>query len=120
MVGKAAMIAVPLAPTASIARHDDHRTDVNPVCCFNLPAVPHSLRAISSHRVPARRRSWFLVRGIAYGQDLHHGGGCDASLKVDPKIRVVGPAPRYASSCAKAFDVLGVDEEGQPPFLDLA
>jgi hypothetical protein len=30
MVGKAAMIAVLLAPTASIARHDDHRTDANP------------------------------------------------------------------------------------------
>ena len=43
MVGKAAMIAVPLAPTANIARHDDHRTDVNPVCCFNLPAVLHFL-----------------------------------------------------------------------------
>src|ERR1700735_1251065 len=27
--------SVPLAPTASIARHDDHRTDVNPVRCFN-------------------------------------------------------------------------------------
>jgi len=27
MVGKAAMIAVLLAPTASIAKHDDHRTD---------------------------------------------------------------------------------------------
>src|SRR6478736_3713295 len=63
IVGKAAMIAVPLAPTASIARHDDHRTDVNPVRCFNLPAVLHFLRAISSHRVPARRRSWFLVPG---------------------------------------------------------
>ena len=31
MSGKAAMIAVLLAPTASIARHDDHRTDANPV-----------------------------------------------------------------------------------------
>jgi len=30
------MIAVPLAPTASIARHDDHRTDANPVRWFNL------------------------------------------------------------------------------------
>jgi hypothetical protein len=36
IVGKAAMIAVPLAPTASIARHDDHRTDANPVRWFNL------------------------------------------------------------------------------------
>jgi len=31
MSGKAAMIAVLLAPTASIARHDDHRTDANTV-----------------------------------------------------------------------------------------
>jgi hypothetical protein len=36
---------------------------VNLVCCFNLPAALHFLRAILSHRVPARRRSWFLVRG---------------------------------------------------------
>jgi hypothetical protein len=31
MSGKAAIIAVLLAPTASIARHDDHRTDANTV-----------------------------------------------------------------------------------------
>src|SRR5262249_61599804 len=30
MVGNAAMIAVLLAPTASVARHDDQRTDANP------------------------------------------------------------------------------------------
>jgi hypothetical protein len=30
MVGKAAMMAVPFAPTASIARQDDQRTGVNP------------------------------------------------------------------------------------------
>src|SRR5215467_2959980 len=29
MLGKAAMIAVLLAPTASIARHDDHSTEAN-------------------------------------------------------------------------------------------
>ena len=29
------MIAVLLAPTASIARHDDHRTDANDIRCFN-------------------------------------------------------------------------------------
>jgi len=38
MVGKAAMIAVLLAPTASIARHDDHRTDAIPVRWFNVAA----------------------------------------------------------------------------------
>jgi hypothetical protein len=32
---------------------------------------------------------------------------------------VVDSAPRQASGCAEAFDVLGVDEEGQPPFLNL-
>jgi hypothetical protein len=31
MLGKAAMMAVLLAPTASIAKHDGHRTDANPV-----------------------------------------------------------------------------------------
>jgi hypothetical protein len=31
MLGKAAMIAVLLAPTASIARHDDHRTEAKPL-----------------------------------------------------------------------------------------
>jgi hypothetical protein len=38
MVGKAAMIAVLLAPTASIARHDDHSTDAIPVRWFNVAA----------------------------------------------------------------------------------
>jgi hypothetical protein len=36
MLGKAAMIAVLLAPTASIARHDGHRTDANPVRWLNF------------------------------------------------------------------------------------
>jgi hypothetical protein len=36
MLGSAAMMAVLLAPTASIARHDDHRTDANPAWCFNV------------------------------------------------------------------------------------
>jgi len=40
MFGKAAMIAVLLAPTASIARHDDHRINVNPVRCFTLLPYP--------------------------------------------------------------------------------
>jgi hypothetical protein len=31
MFGKAAMIAVLLMPTASIARHDDHRIDLDAV-----------------------------------------------------------------------------------------
>jgi hypothetical protein len=38
MVGKAAMIAVLLAPTASIVRHDDHSTDAIPVRWFNIAA----------------------------------------------------------------------------------
>jgi hypothetical protein len=36
MLGRAAMIAVLLAPTASIARHDDHRTAAKPVRWFNV------------------------------------------------------------------------------------
>jgi hypothetical protein len=50
IVGKAAMIAVPLAPTASIARHDGHRTDVNPVCCFT-PAAPEGMICIMATAV---------------------------------------------------------------------
>jgi hypothetical protein len=38
IVGNAAIIAVLLAPTASIARHDAHRTDANPVGWFNVAA----------------------------------------------------------------------------------
>jgi hypothetical protein len=54
MVGKAAMIAVPLAPTASIARHDDHRTDADPLRIWSSPR-PASCSA-------ARRRTG-LARG---------------------------------------------------------
>jgi hypothetical protein len=36
MLGRAAMMAVLLAPTASIAKHDDHRTEANPVRWFNV------------------------------------------------------------------------------------
>src|SRR5262249_60082462 len=39
MLGKAAMIAVLLAPTASIARHDDHSTAAKPVRWFNVALV---------------------------------------------------------------------------------
>src|SRR5262249_36931060 len=38
MLGKAAMIAVLLMPTASIVRHDDHRTAAKPVRWFNVAA----------------------------------------------------------------------------------
>jgi hypothetical protein len=34
IVGKAAMIAVLLMPTASIARQDAPRTKLKPACCF--------------------------------------------------------------------------------------
>jgi hypothetical protein len=40
MLGKAAIIAVLLAPTASIARHDDHRTATDPVCWFKVLHPP--------------------------------------------------------------------------------
>ena len=54
MVGKAAMIAVPLAPTASIARHDDHRTDADPVRWFNVAASSAQHRA--DERAHGRQR----------------------------------------------------------------
>ena len=57
---------------------------------------------------------------IADRQDLHHGDDRDASLKIDPEVGIVDSAPSEASGCAETFDVLGIDEEGQPPFLDLA
>ena len=44
MVGKAAMIAVLLAPIASIDRHDDHRTDTDPVRWFNSLLLCPALR----------------------------------------------------------------------------
>jgi len=34
MTGRAAIIAVLLAPTASIAKHDDHRTDTEALGLF--------------------------------------------------------------------------------------
>src|SRR5215813_5593794 len=49
MLGRAAMIAVPLAPTASIARHDDHRTAAKPVRWFNVAA---SRPRMDADRVP--------------------------------------------------------------------
>jgi hypothetical protein len=39
MLGKAAMIAVLLAPTASIAKHDDHSTAAKPIRWFNVALV---------------------------------------------------------------------------------
>jgi len=49
MFGKAAMIAVLLVPTASIARHDDHRTATDPVFWFNV--------AVSSARIERMKRA---------------------------------------------------------------
>src|SRR5262249_32495786 len=49
MLGKAAMMAVLLAPTASIARHDGHRTAAKPVRWFNVAASP---RRMDADRVP--------------------------------------------------------------------
>src|SRR5262249_34194274 len=48
MLGRAAMIAVPLAPTASIAKHDDHRTEANPVRWFNVASPDLVLTAIAN------------------------------------------------------------------------
>src|SRR5215510_1123931 len=50
MLGKAAMIAVLLAPTASIARQDDHRIDANPFSWLNV-AVSLSRRCVEAIRL---------------------------------------------------------------------
>jgi hypothetical protein len=47
MFGKAAMIPVLLAPTASIARQDGHRTDANPIRCFNIAASSASIERVN-------------------------------------------------------------------------
>src|SRR5262249_24429530 len=60
MLGKAAMIAVLLAPTASIARHDDHSTAAKPARWFNVaPVLPRRTDAPHLRR-PHRsyRRHW--------------------------------------------------------------
>src|SRR5262252_9629284 len=54
MLGKAAMIAVLLTPTASIARHADHRTAAKPVRWFNFAP---SCRTADTR---PRRMHWFL------------------------------------------------------------
>jgi hypothetical protein len=65
------MIAVLLAPTASIARHDDHRTDANPVRCFNVlrphPGIERMRRA-HGRRVRALRFSncYCILREVTY------------------------------------------------------
>jgi hypothetical protein len=56
MFGKAAMIAVLLAPTASIARHDDHSTAEDPVCWFNVAmssarCLPADLPALADEMI---------------------------------------------------------------------
>src|SRR5262245_64349030 len=45
MLGKAAMIAVLLTPTASVARHDEHRTAANPFSWLNVAASSPRRRA---------------------------------------------------------------------------
>jgi hypothetical protein len=54
MLGRAAMIAVLLAPTASIARHDDHSTDADPVRWFNVASAQHRADERAHGRVPRR------------------------------------------------------------------
>ncbi len=56
---------------------------------------------------------------IADREDLHHDDCRDAIFEIDPIESVVDSAPGEASGRAEAFDVLGVDEKGQTPFLDL-
>jgi hypothetical protein len=52
MFGKAAMIAVLLAPMASIARHDDHRTDAE------------LARSLTALRLPWRKNYLKLTQWI--------------------------------------------------------
>src|ERR671935_127625 len=62
MLGNAAMIAVLLEPTASIARHDDHRTEAKPLHWFNVAASSGQARADDTpHGPPA------LVLTVAVG-----------------------------------------------------
>src|SRR5277367_2862397 len=44
----------------------------------------------------------------------------NASFKIDPEEGVVDSAPWEGFGCAEAFDILGIDEEGQTPFFDPA
>src|SRR5947209_20436111 len=55
MLGKAAMIAVLLMPTASIVRHDDHSTAAKPARWFNVAASPRRMDDTRPRRV-----HWFL------------------------------------------------------------
>jgi hypothetical protein len=54
MLGKAAMIAVLLTPTASVARHDAHRTDANPFSWLNVAASSLRRRANATRPRPLR------------------------------------------------------------------
>src|SRR5215470_4826394 len=53
MLGSAAMIAVLLAPTASIARHDDHSTDANPARWLTTPYFFIVARSFIQAAIPA-------------------------------------------------------------------
>ena len=79
-------MAVLLAPTASIARHDDHRTDVNPVRWFKPAAssAPVAVDLYSKVRIAVRvivlpsnvRHNFAKVssewlRALAFGGDIH-------------------------------------------------
>ena len=86
------MIAVLLEPTASIARHDDHRTDANTIRWLNVATYPTQHRADETciclrsgsnwHELPGTTMrqagrnwpyfpSWRRGEGIAYSfQDL--------------------------------------------------
>jgi hypothetical protein len=71
MSGRAAMIAVLLAPTASIARHDDHRTDANPVRCFNVAvSLPRYRADATAHGRPVRAlrlsKCYCILREVTY------------------------------------------------------
>jgi hypothetical protein len=100
MLGRAAMIAVLLAPTASIARHDDHRTEARRLRWFNVAAssgqrraddTPAPVHQCDGVRPPPGSRQSRRARGNSGRSCVPHSGG---------DFR--GVERRYAAACRKA------------------
>ena len=90
------MIAVLLAPTASIARHDDHRTDANPVRWFNgcvLSPASISKSAMGSRCHALRFSSCYC---ILLGTTYRGQGACDLwrSIRSDRKCALLARSGR--------------------------
>ena len=89
MLGKAAMIAVLLAPTASIARHADHSTDANPVRCFNVAASSPRHRADETRPRPPPALRFLRLLLHPTRSDALRSGGCN------PRRGAPGPKLTY-------------------------